>query len=678
MTVVEYISWPELLKNTIVTAQHGNDGNRIATATKTLQQAAHQLVKVLNERARLFANSAQFSTALRDAAAIRAMLPGSGLGYLCMGDVRYQQGRYAAAIAMYDQGLQAAPESDPYYQQLHQQREKAMTNNNSKRVDFISKLPLDIVITNIVPRMEPVLTSAMSFAPLDVSRTWRERILKHPKGLHFGFDEFQFNRDKELIVQFAPYIQSLAGLMFELHLDDFFSGLHLPNLKNLAIYCRGATPRRPLMNGLQMVADSLTHLDIKGCPYIQLRDLVEPCPNLVSLIAADVELVMPSLPSSRFPNMSHLSLYEIEETDLTYNNMNDVLSRFPSLLSLEITPEPESRVLTLLHEHCPYLQDFFCCYRSDDIHNYNYDVRPNRKGITSAHLGGEYVQDDLIQFLHLHRHTLETIVFGCCNIDDNNCYWKLENGHVLQAHGHRRDMPTSLLPENDPTQTKTTFTRLVNVSFSDEDPTPSPCFMSWLLSNAPNLKTIDLNEPFFLPVVSNALINMRHLSKLEITMVAGTEEFYDPIISFMKHHIAMEDRSTLEEMILQIDSRSMYTIGWLGLVSQMKRLKHLKLVANVIPKYSLRLLENIGRDCPSLESLTVGTIQGSDVTDGVIRALCQHPKLKRLTIGTRSISAADLFALPTFPSLERLRLQKSTPDSTKDILRQYIPKAIIE
>ena len=84
------------------------------------------------------------------------MLPGSALGYLCTGDIYCQQGRYATAISIFDQGLKQVPESDPYYQHIQQHRMTAV-ENNTKRVDFISRLPFDIVITNILPRMESIL-----------------------------------------------------------------------------------------------------------------------------------------------------------------------------------------------------------------------------------------------------------------------------------------------------------------------------------------------------------------------------------------------------------------------------------------------------------------------------------------------------------------------------------------
>ncbi|KAJ8652404.1 hypothetical protein O0I10_011984 [Lichtheimia ornata] len=690
MTVVENISWSGLLKNTNLTAEHGNDGNHIAMATETLKQAAHQFAQVLNERARLFANSAQFDTALRDAAAIRALLPGSGLGYLCTGDVHCQQGRYAAAISIYDQGLEAAPESDPYYQQLQQQRMTAVSNN-SKRVDFISRLPLDIVITNIVPRMErPVyLDSIVLYEPLYVSRTWQARFLQRPNGLDFDFgqDGINLKRDHDQLVRFAPYVRSLSGSLYDDNcLDDLLSRAHFSNLKRLVLYC-DAPPHRALIKGLQLIGDSLTHLVIEGSPIdVGLHGILESCPNLVSLDVERVEAAMSSPVSSRYPKITHLALDDLPDGPPSQDDVIDILSRLPSLLSFQITPMPGSGVLTILHEHCPYLQKLDYGYPNDASFKYHLqkiELHPNRKGITSAHLGYEgfdYVQDDLIQFLHLHRHTLETIQFGCRSIDSSNCRWRLQNGHVVsQARHHRRYLPTSLLPENDPTQTKTIFTRLVNVDFSLCDPSSSCGFMLWLISNGPNLKAIHLTESHFLPDVSNAIIKMSNLSKLEITKIAGTAEFYDPIISFMQHHVAMEDRSTLKGIILHIDDGAMHAVTWLNLISRMKHLKDLKLLTGTIPEISLPALEKIGQGCSSLESLTLGDTYFRYVyfTDGVIKSLCQHPKLKCLTINAKSLSAADFFALSSFPSLERLRLYCDIPPLAKDMLRNLIPNAII-
>ncbi|CDH54820.1 predicted protein [Lichtheimia corymbifera JMRC:FSU:9682] len=191
----------------------------------------------------------------------------------------------------------------------------------------------------------------------------------------------------------------------------------------------------------------------------------------------------------------------------------------------------------------------------------------------------------------------------------------------------------------------TIFTRLVDIDFSACDPSSSRGVMIWLISNAPSLKAIHLTESHFLPDVSNAMINMSHLSKLEITKIRGTAEFYDPITSFIRHHIAMEDQSTLEEFSLHINDGITHAAAWLNLISQMNHLKDLKLLAGVFPEYFLPVLQKIGRGCPSLESLTLGNAYYRDAnfTDGVIRSLCEHPKLRYLKSSSQVIISRRLF-----------------------------------
>ncbi|KAJ8652893.1 hypothetical protein O0I10_011493 [Lichtheimia ornata] len=435
MAAIEHISWSELLKHANITAQHGNDGNRIATATESLQQIAHQFAEELNERAKLLANSAQFDRALHDAAAIRAMLPGSGLGYLCTGDVYCQQGRHAAAISIYDQGLEAVSASDPYYHHLQQHRMQVAPNNN-KRVDFISRLPLDIVITNIVPRMTPTyLDSNELYGPLYVSRTWQERILQQSKGLtfEFGQEDHTFKTGHDQLIRFAPYVQKLRGNVFDdAELKDLFSRARFSNLKDLRIYCDSTTPHLPVLHGLQLISDSLTHLNIDGYHYFDLSDILESCPNLVSLETEHVEPVLSSPPSSRYPKITHLALHDVSEDEApSHDDVIDLLSRFPSLLSFELTPMSDSSILMTIHEHCPYLQVLY--YGAKNYPSKKIDIHPNQKGIKSAHLGGEYTEDlfmqgDLVEFLYMHRNLLESVGFsGEFEADDS--LWKLVDGN---------------------------------------------------------------------------------------------------------------------------------------------------------------------------------------------------------------------------------------------------------
>ncbi|KAJ8652591.1 hypothetical protein O0I10_011737 [Lichtheimia ornata] len=674
MATMENISWSELLKDTNLTAQHGNDGNRIVAATQALQQTAQQFVQVLNERARLFANSAQFDKALHDAAVIRAMLPGSGRGYLCMGDVYCQQGHHAAAISIYEQGLEAIPESDAYYQQLQQHRMTAIANN-SKRVDFISQLPLDIVITNIVPRADRLFFSESSCEFLYVSRAWQERILKQPKGLRFYLDEGHNTLIKghTQLIRFASYVQSLQATLYQrIRLDDLFARGHFSNLKELYIQSLSTTGRLPLIHGLQLVGNSLTHLTLFECPYIQLRDALEACPNLVRLETMNVDAVMSLSPSSSYPKLEHLSLYDISEYGRSHENMVDVLARFPSLRVLEVSPMADSSILPILHKHCPHLQTIYYEHVDVEFGTATTEFHPNRKGIASAYLGGSelYKQDDLIQFLHLQQNSLEGLYFhGNIQINDD-AFWDVSNGRVRLRDQYQHQQP----PEGNPSESS--FPRLTELYFTSNLPTTTHMqMMLWIASNAPNLNTIHIHISSFRSHFAHAMIRLKHLHTVRINALSNDVNDTG-IQQFLEHHVALGDQSTLEHVTLRMGRVGVSQNAWIALLSRLTRLKNLELLAGIMPENCIPIMEEIGQGCPALKKLTLG-VYDAVLADGLLMPLRKHSNLQCLWIGATSLSDTNLLALCTFHHLKQLSLECRVPKGLLEILQDHIPKVNI-
>lgn len=415
-----------------------------------------------------------------------------------------------------------------------------------------------------------------------------------------------------------------------------------------------------------MMSDTLTHLTMYGCPDIQYRDILESCPNLSSLATKGVDDRMPL--SARYPKMTHLALYDMSEATITYENMVDVLGRFPSLLSLEITPMPPSSLLTLLHKHCPYLQTLHYGVTSNLFQD-RIDVHPNQKGITLAHLG-TCMQDDLIQFLHLYQHSLEAIYFGNI-VQSNNSLWRLWNGKVIP----NRDRVAPLDMEDDPAKSETTFRRLTNIEFWPVDPFSSEAFVTWLITNAPNLKAISCCESHLQPSVVSALIKLKHLSRLRT--VAGESRNDQGIRQLLEYHIAMGNQSTLERMNIAPGIR-ISDASWLSLISRMKCLKQLELFGG-IPNECISTLAAIGQGCTALEELSLGT-PGYELADGTMLSLRQLPDLKYLSVLGGSLCKSDLLILTTFPSLQQLSLRFDTnvPDYIKQLLYKHIAKVIIQ
>lgn len=420
-------------------------------------------------------------------------------------------------------------------------------------------------------------------------------------------------------------------------------------------------PLLPLIHGLQLIADSLTHLLIYDCPFLQLCDILETCPNLVSLRTMNVDAIMPLLSSSSYPKMTHLTLHGQSERARTHENIVNVLRTLPSLRVLEIFPIPDSSLLPLLHKHCPYLQVILYGFLRRFSLDLPEKVQANRKGIASAYLHGRdfYKQDDLVQFLHVQRDSLETLKFrGDIEIDDDDAFWTISNGHVQSSNQH---------PENNPS-----FPRLVDLGFTNIHPsTTGVPMVLWILLNAPNLTTIHIHDIYFRPAIVNAMIKLRHLQKIQIDVVSKEDD--NGIRTFLKHHIALGDHSTLEHVVVDSNPVEMSKKPWIALLSRLTRLKNLELLAGVISDNCIPIMAAIGQGCPTLEKLTLG-MYGAELADGLLMPLRKHSNLEYLKIGAdESLSDNDLLALCTFLGLKQLQLRFIVSDDLLEMLEDRIP-----
>lgn len=434
-----------------------------------------------------------------------------------------------------------------------------------------------------------------------------------------------------------------------------------------------------MIHGLRMIADSLTHLTLYECPFLQLRDILETCHNLVSLKTMHVNAIMPLSSSSIYPKMTHLALYSLSDTEVAHGNMVDILSRFPSLRVLEISPMPSSSILSILHQHCPHLQMLYygisSCFSDDTI-----ELHPNRKGLALACIGaneGDIVrQDDLVGLLHMHIDSLEKFEFrGTMDVDGS--YWKFENGRVqVQQQADNDDDQVDVpLHGSDPTLPGTFFMRLTSMLFSGTRRSLSHGFMLWMVSNAPYLSAISLLKCYFQPDIANAMIKAKHLSKLEIFHSLGYEG-NEGIKRFLDYHIAMGDGSTLEEVIIRMVNVDTTVALWIRLLSRLKCLKNLKLLVLRISEDCIPVMEEIGQGCPALKEVTLGHAD-SELAHGLIKPLCKHPNIESLRIGTGPLSHEDLMDLCAFNNLKQLQLQFTVADRTLKMLRDHIHKVEI-
>lgn len=327
----------------------------------------------------------------------------------------------------------------------------------------------------------------------------------------------------------------------------------------------------------------------------------------------------------------------------------------------------DSSVLPILHGYCPHLQVLYDGCSSTEFHQAEKNIHPKQNGITQAHLSkmaGCY-QDDLIQFLLLYRHSLEKLYFDGVIIKGDNPIWEILNGRLEQ-----RDHQQSLQLTSQ--QSEPLFTRLVKFHFVEFVEYFDSSFIQWVILNAPNLKAIELDQVFIEPEISNAMIQLKHLSKLKINI------FYPlppddniGINQLLEHHVALGNDSTLEHIIVNMEV-DVSQVTWIPLLSRLKRLRKLELLPRTMRQHCISILDGIGQGCPDLEELRIN--ENTNLLEGLLMPLRQFSNLKHLRVQARSICNADLLVLASLTSLERLSLECDVPDDILVLLKSRIPK----
>lgn len=317
--------------------------------------------------------------------------------------------------------------------------------------------------------------------------------------------------------------------------------------------------------------------------------------------------------SSHYPNLQQLDIHEPLEKAHNHEQMIDILSRLPSLRILKISPMPASTILPILHKHCPYLHTISLECTSPEFDVNTKDVG---KGITAAYLGGEdfyYQQDDLIEFLYEHRNSLKILDFrGTLEVD--NALWEISDHGRVQRSGSQS---TPLRLEND-ISSPWTFTQLIDFRFTDIFASNDVPMILWIILNAPNLNTVYIGNLHFQPAVTDAMINLEHLQKVQIEenyMDDMDEILMDDsdqgIYEFFEHHVALENRSTLEHVVFRWDFANESEHTWLHLLPQLRCLKILEFCGKSghtsckIAGDCMPIIESILEDCPSLEMLII-------------------------------------------------------------------------
>lgn len=146
----------------------------IAASSQLLNQLREAQLETLDMRASLFADNAQCQLALDDAATMIHLASSHPLGYCRAAAIHSLYGRQKAAIDMYEQGLRAVPVSK---HSILMDGKHAAEKQLSKRVDFVSCLPFDLV-SHVVSELLDGDELQFDHRYLVISQTWRQRFLQ--------------------------------------------------------------------------------------------------------------------------------------------------------------------------------------------------------------------------------------------------------------------------------------------------------------------------------------------------------------------------------------------------------------------------------------------------------------------------------------------------------------------
>ncbi|CDH57710.1 predicted protein [Lichtheimia corymbifera JMRC:FSU:9682] len=610
-------------------------------STTELHQPVQSILSALDRRAIGLTKCLNFESALRDAKLMQQLSPSSALGYLRAAEVYSQQGKQRQALDICNDGINKVDSKDTHYASLVQLKMDATQRGNT-RMDFVSQLPIDIVITTLIPMImeDNLVKTSKPCAYLQVSNVWSDRIIQCFNGLRFEVDELD---DMSQAIQFSQHTKSLhiqqgseGNWHCDLIRDNSFS-----SLEELRIYCFAIYDIGNLVSALKSVSSTLTHLEVDtSCaPGCSTDELVLACPNLVSFRiheAPDVDFGDPAT-TTAWPNLTTLCIFGAHE-EITCQEIITMWERFPSLKELSLYPCQDFSSAFIVSRFLPRMKWLDIETLGEFIRLTFSDEGPQNEelGITRITVGSldEELEDgafrDICSIITHHHKTLEQI------------QWTLRTDHDSDILGGVQ------------------YPRLKKLYI---------CCTGWQIPrNAPMLEEFVLNSTIINqhPEVLDTI--PPHLKKLELRLFSLLRPADKSSILRYLHRISQGLR--LEE--LAIIFNSLDTID--NMLDAVYLHHHLECLKIRFTKEwdSNRMntfLHDLVEACPRLVSLEL--IATMAPTPSSVDTLKRLKHLKEFAFSARNIQDEDCFwhAIRTFDQLKCITLHPTDLNNNAHILR---------
>ncbi|KAJ8657565.1 hypothetical protein O0I10_006629 [Lichtheimia ornata] len=359
--------WNYLCKQPTLKASSEKYAQLVHDSTTQLHQSLEPILSALNRRAIGLTKCANFESALHDARVMQQLSPFSALGYIREAEIYGEQGKQLEAICVCNIGLSMADTKDTHYDTLQRAKTDAEQRQNT-RIDFISQLPLDIVITTLIPMfMDPsYITFSRHNTCLGVSTIWRDRIYRSVDELYFD-TALDGAATPCHVIQLAHHLKVLKVVDDNpgTWLCDVLCNNKLYSLRELQIKGSSIACVDDMVSSLKSIGNTLTQL----CWYpgseiaLPIHDILHNCPNLVSLdISQQSVCNFNSLPTTSWPNITTLCLADAQET-VTSDTVIAISKHFPSLKTLSLQPCLDPQLTSVVLDHYPWMR---CVHHNDD------------------------------------------------------------------------------------------------------------------------------------------------------------------------------------------------------------------------------------------------------------------------------------------------------------------------
>ncbi|CDH54846.1 predicted protein [Lichtheimia corymbifera JMRC:FSU:9682] len=519
----------------------------------------------------------------------------------------------------------------------------ATLNDSISKIDYISRLPFDIVIHIVdylwgsISNKDDTTTPAF----LHVSKHWRKAILESTPFLSYQLPATKLLcHGKPTVSPARIRRMTIRGRVLSF---SQLLGIHLVNLQHLCIDISGDTTScyenydRSCARG---VCTAVRH-------KYNLDEVMERCPNLVSLKWSGYPLSGGS--GTQYRQLHVLQLRDGED------ELDELCEKLPCLLVLSIPYILDIDSLYQVSKYCPSLKSLKYNAPHDDVIQWPYEWDKSlEQGIQEYAFHGDGYDDDdavyVIQHLQHASNTLKYLHIGVCD------------------HTYGFGAEAFPLPQD------TTFPQLIRLTCDPEyDDDGRDLFLS-IIRRSPCLETFkslpysirwNLPEPVNLMTSCTRLVNTT-------VMMDDDHQGLDALKRFLNTHIQRGDCSTLRSLSIALWT-DQCAQQLLPLIIQLTLLEDLHLAVSLHSPLDMIIDTIATADAMKIQQLKI-SIVGVCVQHPVFARLQHAHYLRSLIIDADRLCVMAALSLLEVSQLVDLQIPfEGLNDLVIDILRKQFP-----